>query len=122
MARRMSLGVLTGSIGLLVAVIPAMGDGVKDVAVKGEIVDTFCFVTMGARGASHKQCAIDCAKAGIPSGIVEEGSGKLYVLLPNKDETALPPSVTAKMGETATVTGEVYSSGGSQFLKVESVS
>lgn len=99
----------------------AWADG-KDVSVKGELVDTYCFLTMGAKGASHKECAITCAKKGIPVGLLEEGTGKLYVLLPAKNGESLPDSVTSKMGDTVTVKGNGYTNGGSQFLTVESVS
>src|SRR5581483_8090168 len=95
--------------------------GQKDVSVTGEVVDTFCYSAMGARGASHRQCGIDCAKKGIPVGLVEKGTDKLYVLLPNKDKTALPDDVVNKMGGQATVTGHAYAKGGSTFLTVESV-
>lgn len=99
----------------------ALADG-KDISVKGELVDTFCFLTMSAKGAGHKQCAVECAKKGIPVGIVQEGTGKLYVLLPAKNGESLPDSVTSKMGETVTVNGDEYVNGGSQFIRVESVS
>ena len=95
--------------------------GQKDVAVTGEVVDTFCYATMGARGASHRQCGLDCAKKGIPVGLLEKGTDKLYVLLPTKDKTALPTEVVDKMGEQATVTGHAYAKGGTSFLTVESV-
>ena len=97
-------------------------EGGKDVTVKGEIVDSFCYLGMGAKGPSHKQCGIDCAKAGTPVSIVEEGTGKIYVLMSSKDKTPLPDSVINKMGETITVSGDLYSSGGSQFIAVEAVS
>ncbi|MDE1920298.1 MAG: hypothetical protein KGJ09_03015 [Candidatus Omnitrophica bacterium] len=90
--------------------------------VTGEVVDTYCFVTMGARGEGHRQCGLGCAHKGIPVGIVENGTNKLYVLLPNKNDTSLSKDVINKMGRTATVTGKVYANGGSQFLTVESVS
>ena len=93
-----------------------------DIAVKGEIVDSLCYLGMGAKGPSHKQCGIDCAKAGIPVSIVEEGTGKVYVLMSNQDKTGLPDSVTHKMGETVTIKGDLYSTGGSQIIAVEEVS
>ena len=95
--------------------------GNRDVSVTGEVVDTFCYGTMGARGASHRQCGLDCAKKGIPVGLAEKGTDKLYVLLPSKDKTPLPENVVDKMGETVTVTGRSYTKGGSNFLTVESV-
>jgi hypothetical protein len=90
-------------------------------AVTGEVVDTFCYSAMGAKGASHKQCGIDCAKKGIPVGLVENGTNKMYVLLPAKDKSPLPEEVINKMGSEATITGTVHSTGGSNFLTVESV-
>ena len=98
-----------------------MKAGEKDVSVTGEVIDTFCYATMGAKGASHKQCGIDCAKKGIPVGLLEKGSEKIHVLLPTKDKTALPDEVVNKMGETVTVTGHPHTKGGVAFLTVESV-
>lgn len=89
--------------------------------IKGEVIDTYCYALMGAKGESHRQCAIDCVKAGIPAGLLEEGTGKVYVLLPSKDKTGLPKGVMDKMGRMASITGKVYTSGGSQFLTVESI-
>jgi len=93
----------------------------ETVTVKGEVIDTYCYALMGAKGESHRQCAIDCVKAGIPAGLLEEGTGKVYVLLPNKDKTGLPKGVIDKMGRMASITGKVYASGGSNFLTVESI-
>ncbi len=96
-------------------------DAAETVTVKGEIIDTYCYALMGAKGEGHRQCAIDCIKAGIPAGLLEEGTNKVYVLLPNKDKSGLPKGVMDKIGRTATITGKVYASGGSQFLTVESI-
>jgi hypothetical protein len=107
-------------LGALLAAVTA-GAAEQASSVTGEVVDTFCYATMGAKGAGHKQCALDCAKKGIPVGLLETGTEKLYVLLPSKDKTALPESVTSRMAETVTITGRVQSKGGSNFLTVESV-
>ena len=96
-------------------------DGKKDVSVKGEVIDTFCYATMGAKGSGHKQCGIDCARKGIPVGLLEEGTDKIHVLLPTKDKTALSDDVVNRMGETVTVTGHPSTKGGVAFLTVESV-
>jgi hypothetical protein len=47
------------------------------VTVKGEVIDTYCYALMGAKGEGHRQCAIIC-QAGIPAGL-EEGTGKVYL-------------------------------------------
>jgi len=93
----------------------------QSVTLKGEVIDTFCYALMGAKGESHRQCAIDCVKAGIPAGLLEEGTGKVYVLLPNKDKSGLPKGVIDKMGRMASITGRVFTTGGSNFLTVESI-
>jgi hypothetical protein len=93
----------------------------QSITVKGEVIDTYCYALMGAKGERHRQCAIDCVKAGIPAGLVEEGTGKVYVLIPSKDKTGLPQGVMDKMGRMASVTGKAYTSGGSNFLTVESI-
>src|SRR6267378_1942800 len=57
------------------------GDTVK---VKGEIVDLWCYLEGGDHGAEHKSCAISCAKAGNPIGLVTE-NGEVYVMMGMKD-------------------------------------
>jgi hypothetical protein len=112
---------LTLLLGTATLGIADVKGGEKDVQVTGEVIDTFCYSTMGAKGTGHKQCGIDCAKKGIPVGLLEKGSEKVHILIPNKDKTALPDDVVNKMGETVTVTGHPYTKGGVAFLTVESV-
>lgn len=101
------------------ALVPARA--AESVTVTGEVIDTFCFALMGAKGESHRQCGLDCAKAGIPVGLLEDGTNKVYVLLPTKDKKPVPADAVDKMGRKATITGKVYIVGGSNFLTVESV-
>jgi hypothetical protein len=116
------MAILSGLVSLLlVLVFFTQIYAAEAVTVKGEVIDTYCYALMGAKGEGHRQCAIDCVKAGIPAGLLEEGTGKVYVLLPNKDKSGLPKGVIDKMGRMATVTGKAYTSGGSNFLTVESI-
>ncbi|MBI2885229.1 MAG: hypothetical protein HYY15_03545 [Candidatus Omnitrophica bacterium] len=95
--------------------------GVQEITIKGELVDSLCYVAMNAKGAGHKQCAIDCAKAGIPISIVEDGTGKLYTVLPKQDKTGYPESVIARLGDAVTLKGDLYEAGGNRYVAVESV-
>jgi hypothetical protein len=113
------LKIFAGVLMVLVGIVVA--HSADTVAVTGEIIDTYCYVLMGAKGASHRQCAIDCVKKGIPAGLLEDGTNKVYVLLPNKDKSPLPPAVIDKMAQKVTVTGKVVTSGGSQFLTIDSI-
>lgn len=120
----MKIAAVIGLVVLLamgsVAVVGA-AEGEK-VTVTGEVVDTYCYTLMGAKGMSHKQCAIDCAKKGIPVGLLEKGTNNLYILLPNKDKAPVPEAAINKCGEEGTViTGKKYVAHGISFLTVESV-
>ena len=123
MNRTRKIALLAGFVTLLLVLsgLSQVYAQAKTVKVKGEVIDTYCYALMGAKGESHRQCAIDCVKAGIPAGLLEEGTGKVYVLLPNKDKTGLPNGVFDKLGRMASITGKVYTSGGSNFLTVESI-
>ena len=99
----------------------AHGKGVQEIAIKGELVDSLCYVAMAAKGSGHKQCAIDCAKAGIPISILEDGTDKLYTVLPKEDKTGYPASVISKMGDKVTLKGDLYENGGNKYVAVESV-
>jgi hypothetical protein len=92
-----------------------------DVSVTGHLRDSFCFLTMGAHGPSHHDCAVTCAKAGIPVLLVQDGTNKYFVLMPPQDKQSLPSSITDKMEEEVTISGHEYSKGGMAFLTVESV-
>ena len=56
----------------------------ETVTVKGEIIDTYCYALMGAKGEGHRQCAIDCIKAGIPAGL----ENPAYRKYPSPQKTA----------------------------------
>ena len=90
-------------------------------SVTGSLEDTFCYNVVGAHGAGHAQCALKCAQKGIPVGLVEKGTEKMYILLPPKNEQALPNDVMKNMEKEVTVSGKSYSKGGVEFLTVDSV-
>jgi len=106
------------AIGLAGAALAAEG---SEKSVTGNIEDSYCYGTMGAKGAGHKACAIKCASKGIPATLIESGTEKAYILLPNKDASPLPESVIQHMEDRVTVTGKEYSKNGVDYLVVESV-
>jgi len=89
--------------------------------VTGSLEDTFCYNVVGAKGPGHAQCALKCAQKGIPVGLVEKGTEKMYILLPPKNEEGMPEDVLKNMEKEVTVTGKSYNKGGVEFLTVESV-
>lgn len=85
----------------------------EEKTIKGEVIDVSCYVSHGARGESHKDCAVACMKAGQPGGILEEGTGKVYVAAKIEDHLKSPNEelipYAAKMVE---VKGVVKEQGG----------
>jgi hypothetical protein len=53
--------------------------------------------------------------------LIEKGTEKSYILLPNKDESPLPDSVVQRMEDQVTVTGKEYNKNGTEYIVVESV-
>lgn len=116
--RKMTL--LAAVVGLLLVVGMVAPLYAAD-TVTGEVIDTFCYAKAGAKGESHRACGLSCAKAGIPVGLLEDGTGKIYVLLPAKDASPVPQAAIDKMGRKASITGKKIEKGGTNFLVVESV-
>jgi len=121
--------VISGLAGLGAVLIAVLATGIAGRAiaadaqksVTGSLEDTFCYNVVGAHGAGHAQCALKCAQKGIPVGLVEKGTDKMYILLPPKNDQALPDDLLKNMEKEVTVTGNLYSKGGVDFLTVESV-
>lgn len=108
--------VLVG-LGIVVVCAQPKGDAVK---VKGEVVDLWCYLEGGDRGADHKACGVACAKAGNPLGLVTE-KDEVYVLMGIKDHQPGKDVLLDKMAETVTVEGTLVKKGGVQVIYVSSV-
>lgn len=89
-------------------------------AVSGEVVEMNCWTRQGLGGIGHATCGIECAKHGIPVGVYDAQSRTVFVLLPGRDKSALPPDLIAAMGRSVTIRGEVLRRAGSTFLAVQS--
>ena len=98
----------------------------KDITVVGEVVDIQCYVsgaTGPGKGPEHKECAISCAKGGIPLGILEDDTNTLYVAGQTKsamkgaNEMLLP-----FVAEKVKVTGRVFEKGGVKLLLINKIS
>jgi hypothetical protein len=120
----LKLIVLAGAtVVLAIAVGMAVSAETKthEMTVTGEVVDLYCYLDAGARGAGHKECATGCAKAGQPIGIVDE-KGHLYLALGAKDKLQpVKDMLGENMAETVTVTGKMIKKGGIEAIFVESV-
>lgn len=111
--KKFSAGMFALALAVLGARYAVFSDAqAKRVEIKGEIMDLACYLGEGEKGASHKQCAIKCAKAGTPIGILDEKSGNVYLLLPghSKKERKDFAALVAKAGTTVTLKGMMVES------------
>ena len=92
----------------------------KPLTIKGELVDTGCYLGHGARGEKHKGCATKCIAGGMPMGLLTS-AGKLYLLTmdhDNPDPYAKAKEMAAEMVE---VTGPVWQRNGMAAIEVHDV-
>lgn len=106
---------------LLLGVTPTFAEPKGEtVKVKGEVVDLWCYLEGGDHGAEHKVCAVSCAKAGNPIGLLTE-KGEVYVMMGMKDHQPGKDVLIEKMAETVTVEGTLVKKGGTQVIYVTTV-
>lgn len=113
--RVLAIGFLVGS-GLFA--LPARAQ--DDLTVKGEIVDLSCYLAHNLKGRSHKTCAEQCAKRGLPIGVVDE-NGDAYLLMEDHNNAEPYDQAKGLAGTQAEVKGKKFSKGGINGLLVGEV-
>lgn len=96
----------------------------KRVTVTGEIIDTWCNVTMimFAEGSGHYQCAVWCAAGGIPVSIKDEDENVYVVLrVEGEDMNVASPSILRIQAHQVTVEGDLIERDGVKYLLVTQV-
>ncbi|MGI8952637.1 MAG: hypothetical protein ACR2FN_13765 [Chitinophagaceae bacterium] len=92
----------------------------KAMTLSGELVDMACYMSNGAHGNGHKDCANMCIKGGSPMGILTS-DGKVYLLVENHDKQDAYTEAKKHAGEKITVSGTFAEKGGVQSLIVDEV-
>ncbi len=114
-ALRFSLLLLVAAV--LVAV-PAAAD--EKVTKTGEVIDSACYISKGAKGSGHADCAKKCADAGIPLALLEDGTDEV-IWLSDADHTPANDTLKELAGQKVTVTGTLAERGGAKLLVIDSV-
>ena len=93
-----------------------------EVTVVGEVIDSQCYISMGAKGDDHRQCAIDCAKGGIALAILEEKTGNVYFVGNAKEQMkGANDMLVEHASHKVSVSGKVYEKGGARMILIKSV-
>jgi hypothetical protein len=98
----------------------AITSSLQAATITGEVIDSFCYAKVGIRGLPHAACGIKCARSGVPVGLLEEKTRRVYVLLASKDATPLPPALIEQMGRNVVIEGDPVMKGGATFFVVRS--
>ncbi len=93
----------------------------EKVSVTGEVIDSACYIKMGARGESHRECAQKCADAGIPLALLQDGSNKVVWLASENDAETPNKQLRPYAGRKVTISGTWAERGGEKLLIVQSV-
>ena len=95
----------------------------KEVTLKGEIIDVKCYASgmMGGRGPDHEECAISCIKGGLPVGILDEKSGKVFVLVPRKGMKSANEELLPHVAKVVVLKGSIIEKDGANLFAYSSV-
>lgn len=102
------------------ATMPLMA-ATQQVTVRGEVVDSVCWIKQGARGADHRDCAQTCADGGIPLALLEEGTDELIWLASSAMMKGANEELKAHASHTVEITGEWAERGNAKVLVIESI-
>jgi hypothetical protein len=97
-----------------------MKEAPKPVTIKGELVDMGCYVSHGARGEKHKDCATKCVAGGMPMGLLT-ADNKLYILTLDHDNADPYNQAKDMMSAMVEVTGTVGERNGTKIIDVTAV-
>jgi len=92
----------------------------KSATWTGEILDAGCYISHGAMGAKHTECALKCASTGMPLMLLGK-DGKAILLTPNHDNPDAYEELKKMAGSMATVTGTLAERGGVKGIDVTAV-
>lgn len=108
--------------------IPAQGAEGKRIAVKGELIDTWCYFSgvMGGPeavvGTAHHTCAMWCAAGGIPVGLLgEDGEVYMVLKLAGDDKSNGGDTFLTLTNDTIEAEGMHYERDGIDYLVVSEI-
>jgi len=95
----------------------------KAITVRGEIVDVQSYVKDGLKPSSpaKKEAALESLKHGSMLGILEQKTGKLYLLSSAASDSAFTAMIKPYFGLKSFVKGPCYNRSGARLILVEDV-
>ena len=96
------------------------GEHGNQVTVKGELVDTACYMAHpdSGKGEDHRKCASMCVKKGVPMSVLD-AKDDLYLLLPDHSNEQVYEQAKEWAADQVEVTGRLVNDGGIRAIVVE---
>lgn len=94
------------------------------VTVTGEVIDAWCYLSeiMWATGSAHHQCAIWCARGGIPVGILGDDEQVYIVLMVENDADVIGNHGILRMQTNEVVVeGDLYVRDSINYLAIDTI-
>jgi len=110
-------------VGILAMSVLSAGFGFaanETVTVTGEVIDSACYIKMGAKGTDHAKCALGCAKAGIPLALLTD-DGMVVWVASDKDMESANGVLEPYVAKRVTVEGTWFEKGGTKLLAISKV-
>ncbi len=96
-----------------------------EITITGEVVETQCYVTGlsgSGKGITHKECALTCAKNGIPLSILEDGTNQIFVAGQTKTaQSGVNKMLIDYVADKVKVTGRTFEKGGMKLILISRV-
>jgi len=89
-------------------------------AIQGEVVDITCYLRRESKGKEHIKCAEYCANLGMPLGVLEDKTNKLYLIIPPGHEEP-KKQVMAFLGKKVKVNATLYTMGELTGVEIEKI-
>ena len=89
----------------------------SSITIVGRVVDTACYLTHGAQGEKH----IECAKEGIPLAILDKDSGTLYLPLASKHHKHANAELMPFIEKSVKVKGVMLERNGMKAVLIEKI-
>ena len=83
-------------------------------------VEFKCYFRYDSRGEKHVKCATYCANLGMPLGLLEDETSKVYLIIPPGHEDPKGP-VMPYIGKRVKIDAILYTMGGLTGLEIEKI-
>jgi len=113
-----------GCLAAVLAIALLAGSGAaqeKSTSVTGYVLDSACAFTHNLKKPISEKCALACANAGSPLVIMTDDGTIYWPIAGTTPSSGQNPKLIKYAAKKVTVTGTVYSRGGSRAIVIEKI-